>query len=549
MDRLPMEILHHIASFIPRTLDDGKRKRKAILVLMTKQGYQIPGYETDPPLVRPALATLSRRWQHAIEAITFRSIRLSSADLDDFGRIFLAESNPHRRPLLRSLFFTVVLPSHIFPIPLDDNSNWVPIIPDETDLDRQNNNRVTTKAIRALFDILSRWPTDATVGFSLTVQSPLENSYRSRDGPVPTGNYSYTRVLDIRSSPLPVLPCIKSFTTQSTLYWHLDPSCQVAIASRFPNAVGILLQMEEPGYFLGLRRELRSELAEALSVFRTAPATRKFDVRIKSPSWFPWERLPNLIPPPLRHDPVCSALHSIARNPSLESLYFSGLVEPSFFWPDSPEELSPRDPEPLWPALRTLQIEFNSNSPSGRWYFKVASSGHVPRSIASANNDPLPDDSPGHYPPGYPPRYPRHYYPGTNEWLSNRRQIRHYQLRLEPDDSVLEPLLVAFARALAQMPSLRTAWLRLVNDSAFGPDGKFSIFYAAPGEPDFFATRMGMYWVEAWGGQDALVLKPRVFFDAEDWRPSEALVNLFRWVGGGQHVEDVVIASLPTTPR
>ena len=205
MDRLPPEIIAYIASFLLRTLEDGKRK--PLLMLMAKQGYQIPGHETNPPLVRPALATLSRRWQLAVESTTFREIRLSSVDLDDFRRFFLAESNRHRRPLLRTLLFTVLLPSRITAgAPSDDEDS---LLPYETDLDRQKNDEAATKVIRALFDILSQWPAEATVGFSLSLQSPLESRYRNSD----SSHYSYTRLLDNPSSPLPTLPCIKSFTT------------------------------------------------------------------------------------------------------------------------------------------------------------------------------------------------------------------------------------------------------------------------------------------------------------------------------------------------
>lgn len=56
-------------------------------------------------------AVLSRRWQNAVEDITFASLKLYSTDLDDFTSA-VARSHPHRKAAIRKINFAVVLPAY-----------------------------------------------------------------------------------------------------------------------------------------------------------------------------------------------------------------------------------------------------------------------------------------------------------------------------------------------------------------------------------------------------------------------------------------------------
>ena len=80
MDRLPHDIYEEICTYLDRT------------------SYN-----------RPALATVSRQWQNAIERLTFKELRIDSTEIDTFKRFL----DGHRCRFLNRLKFLVVLPSYV----------------------------------------------------------------------------------------------------------------------------------------------------------------------------------------------------------------------------------------------------------------------------------------------------------------------------------------------------------------------------------------------------------------------------------------------------
>ncbi|KXX74052.1 hypothetical protein MMYC01_209829, partial [Madurella mycetomatis] len=209
-------------------------------------------------------------------------------------------------------------------------------------------------------------------------------------------------------------------------------------------------------------------------------------------------------------------------------------VSPSLFWPYVEGE-EPRGP--LWPSLARLTVEFDSASPCGRWYFRAAPGDehNVP-----ASDEPLPADTAGHMPPGYGS------YEDTQRALEYERSMRPVgregdgtfdsldDFRTTPDDEVMLPLLEAFARAVAQMPSLKTANLTTPLPD---PHIEWFVSYGAPG------TRCGY---EEYAEEDGVLSKPRFFFHVQDWRPSDQVLDLFRRVGRERSQQDAVIAFLPS---
>jgi hypothetical protein len=133
MDCLPLEIIANIALYLPKWLEDN-------------------GSATDAQLARPA--SLSRKWQFSVEPAVFREIKLKSTELDAFASVF-STSQSHRRRLLKSLVFNIVLPIYS-----DDDCAMY-----ETDWDRLANSKAASEAVTALFDVLSRW------GLTLAPQS------------------------------------------------------------------------------------------------------------------------------------------------------------------------------------------------------------------------------------------------------------------------------------------------------------------------------------------------------------------------------------------
>jgi len=72
MDRLPLGIIGRIASYLPKPSGDGASSN------------------ADSRLVRLAIASVSRKWQFAVEPLVFRSMELESTDLDEFASVFSA---------------------------------------------------------------------------------------------------------------------------------------------------------------------------------------------------------------------------------------------------------------------------------------------------------------------------------------------------------------------------------------------------------------------------------------------------------------------------
>lgn len=77
MDGLPLEVIALIASYLPKRNGDGD------------------GANANRRLVRPAIATLSRKWQFAVEPLVFRAVRIKSTELDEFASVFSASHPSH----------------------------------------------------------------------------------------------------------------------------------------------------------------------------------------------------------------------------------------------------------------------------------------------------------------------------------------------------------------------------------------------------------------------------------------------------------------------
>lgn len=124
MDRLPQELVTHIASYLDRhdpDLDFFERQNAV---------SKLPPY-----------ATTSRPWQQAIESRTFWSLNFKSTELPDVIKIL---KSSHRKQSLCELTFDVVLPTYT------DNQ----CAKFETAEDMQRNNEAFTHAMHALFQFL-----------------------------------------------------------------------------------------------------------------------------------------------------------------------------------------------------------------------------------------------------------------------------------------------------------------------------------------------------------------------------------------------------------
>ena len=153
MDRLPQELVTHVASFIERE----DHQYQLGLSCWRKPKSKLPPY-----------ATLSRRWQLAIELRTFRSLRLKSHELPYLAQVLVG----HRRLFLSDLAYDIVLPTY------DDKA----CAKFETKQDMERNNRAFTDAIHALFQFLKAWEDAGATMESCHLSLHLSDVYAPMDG-------------------------------------------------------------------------------------------------------------------------------------------------------------------------------------------------------------------------------------------------------------------------------------------------------------------------------------------------------------------------------
>ncbi|KAL8768215.1 MAG: hypothetical protein Q9194_005769 [Teloschistes cf. exilis] len=147
MDKLPTELITHIASFI-ESEDVQTFLRRSI---HEKKVSKLPPY-----------ATISRKWQLAIESCTFRFFDLKSTDLFYFARILTG----HRKRFLSHLRCEIILPTY-------DDKACAKV---ETEQDKERNSQAFTYAIHDLYQTLkeSRALTLA-IG---TIYTPMDGYHR-----------------------------------------------------------------------------------------------------------------------------------------------------------------------------------------------------------------------------------------------------------------------------------------------------------------------------------------------------------------------------------
>ena len=125
MDRLPQELISHSATFIEREDDQSH----VPLLLRSREPSKLPPY-----------ATVSRKWQYAIERRTFLETWLKSTELDYFSETMIAR----RRRSLAVLQYEIVLPTY-------GEAKCAKL---ETDDDKRLSNECFTDAIHALFRMM-----------------------------------------------------------------------------------------------------------------------------------------------------------------------------------------------------------------------------------------------------------------------------------------------------------------------------------------------------------------------------------------------------------
>ena len=518
LNSLPLELIIHIVSFLPRWVNDNNQNLTSA---------DAPGAKR----VFPRIVTVSRAFQFAVERIVFRALRVEHTEL---GRFMFLFSRAHRRFLLKELDFEIVLPTY------SDAACAVR----ESDQDMMVNDRVVSVAVVNLLGIIASWRCTpaSSVYLYLYVYSPMDGERRGhvklrrdsaacRDGRHVDlfgrrYRYSYLQLSGLDKVPdVPALAAI--FPDRGSRGFH--PCSTLALSTRARHE-SMYWAYTEPGADVALRRIMRNELVQTLEGFRLPPWTRDMHIFITSRSYkHSYQRLPDLVFPH-QHDPLSSALHRMVGN-KVESLSYSGPVDPSFFWPYT-EAGEPR--EPFWTSLHHLDVTFDLASPSGRWYFCEPPDlwPKPPSPDPAANTDPGSDPE-----------------EDTTHPQDNRMALVDYEhrflfdrvfdeSRFMPDNEVFCPLIEAFARAVAQIPTIEQA----VSQTKFlQPLEMFFVLYSAPG-------------IEAYWGKymrdDSALTRPRVFLCTDDWVVPGPVLAMLRRMSRASHGQDAIIQDLsPITWR
>ncbi|KAK8084866.1 hypothetical protein PG997_006137 [Apiospora hydei] len=505
MERLPQEIVCEIASYLPIRHEDG--------------------------LVRPALATLSRSWQSAIEPLTFKLLQITSDDLQDFYSAF---ANIPRRGFLRELHLDIFLPLY----------SRLDCTKYETARDRAANSHVVTYHVSALLQELSQWLASGKLSLGIAMYSLMDGATQNNFGQdhynIGFGerqdlfskrySNSYIHLADTFTV---VAPCVTSLYVHSGAR-SLDAASLVTLTAAFPNLERIDWPCQDPAYFLALRRQQMHGFANAVNSFQPPSACKTLCISINSP-WYPHkDRLPNL---QSGSTSFCSALCTMLGRSNIERLEYEGPIDSTLFWAPG----SPGAEDTSWKSLRGMRVRFGLGSLAGQWFFKGRPEDRL---YVQSSDVPLPQDTAGIFPSGY---YDNDQENEEAAALAKSMEIPEdefgfvvegCEFRCIPRDEAMLPLLKVVARQLTHTPSLRNVHLEAVLP---WDNGMWFFEYLAPAEESDYDV-----YVDCEGKRcDDPLSRARVFLHAPDWRPDEGVVAMLRGIGKACHGEDAIMTLLP----
>ncbi|KAF2962889.1 hypothetical protein GQX73_g10686 [Xylaria multiplex] len=265
----------------------------------------------------------------------------------------------------------------------------------------------------------------------------------------------------------------------------------------------------------GLWRDSRHEFARAVRELdgRVPASLRKARLWFWLPGYVLQDdqsvQMPNLIHP-ASVDPISVSLRVIASH--LEELDLRAFLTTDLFSTETP-----------WPRLKRLRVEFHPLRPDGSWYF-VGPRGENPNALGFEVRD-------EHYPLVVQNREDEDI---DELWFDNEdayeeENHRPDMFRTEPLSENIEPLLVAFATAIRETPSLEEA--ELFAYVTWRPSEERRAEYTDDIPYEDGIHRWGVRYVSAKGGSQGLVE-----WQVGAWRPQESIMKLFEVLEGDGEV-------------
>lgn len=214
--------------------------------------------------------------------------------------------------------------------------------------------------------------------------------------------------------------------------------------------------------------------------------------------------LPDLVGPTV-YDPFSSGLRVLSQR--VVALDLQVCADSGMFWP-SPREIEAGAALPTWPELKVISIGFKPMMPSGAWYFQGPGGEGRDATGYQVNEE--------HYPPVEPNEADEERDEFWEEQSDRYENAINDEFRIVPIDENIEPLLEAFAKVLRRMPMLQKA--QLYTSLGWDPNSDMEDKYPdRPPKDDKFR----------WGVQ-CLPGVPQIKWQVGDWRPSQALRELFQ---------------------
>ncbi|KAI1496857.1 hypothetical protein F5X99DRAFT_398859 [Biscogniauxia marginata] len=466
-------------------------------------------YET-----RRSVLTVSRRFQLAIERLTWRDIHVNGDDIESFQKLCTS----HRTEALRELTFEVKFPN----LRPKDEESLVSCRP-------------TIEEIRADNELF----TSQSCGLFRALKI-VEEQVMTSSGNLPRIGRSW-RLCLLRPHDLPELSWIKklSFGENGRCYYGgsngayefpLDLRMLIDLSTKLPGLENLscpYLPERFPYYYEaavirhfthpweGPWRDSRHNFCAAVkSQLANLPVgLRLVTIRFGEASgWFGGSMdqsraLPNLVAPS-SYDPLSSSIRLLSQN--LTHLDLQICADSTLFWPSLDEGVGNA---PSWPHLKRLIVRFHNASPSGIWYFQG------PRGEGrDVTNFEVTE---AHYPPLEDNETDAYWDDVWDTEGGREEMIAPDEFRIVPNDEVLEPFLEAFAKALGNMRAIEEAELSTLLVWKPSEERQTQDYPDWPPGDLFKKTRWGIkYNVQS--GSRCLE------WQVGGWRPNYKLHQLFR---------------------
>ncbi|KAF2653781.1 hypothetical protein K491DRAFT_780067 [Lophiostoma macrostomum CBS 122681] len=318
--------------------------------------------------VRPeriaSYASISRKWQVAVEQCTFQAIKTNSSALREFSSMF-AGHNVHRRSFLRELKLSFELPA----LAGKQGCNFRSA-PDR-DLDTLSFSEAVRSLTTILADIGSRAPPDVP-----HIHLAFLQEYRNSDCEHEHSDKVHEEIwarcklyIIAQFDTLNVVPGVRKVTFgppyRTNYLKGLSPNSSIKMMSLFPDLETLQLSFQD-SYAWGSRRRVqyREEITSGLETLRNQNLHGLEFFVSHEPQGNETLQVPCLF---IHCDPLISAMRSLALLPQLSKLHLTGchVVGPTVF-----DELLQGNEGVMFPQLRDLLLEISFETLDGRRYFR-----------------------------------------------------------------------------------------------------------------------------------------------------------------------------------